>query len=74
MRSTVNLKGDLEKYILEESKKSGMTVPNVLVSLAVAGMEYKQALKSFSTLASALDGVKDKNGVILKDEKGKFKV
>ncbi|WP_334088358.1 hypothetical protein [Helicobacter typhlonius] len=54
MRSTVNIRGDLEKYVRQESLRSGMTIPNVIVNLAVSGMEYKEALKSFSVLASAL--------------------
>lgn len=53
MRSTVNIRGDLEKYVRQESLRSGMTIPNVIVNLAVSGMEYKEALKSFSVLASA---------------------
>ncbi len=57
MRSTVNIRGDLEKYVLQESSRSGMTVPNVIINLAVSGMEYKEALKSFSVLASALQNL-----------------
>lgn len=57
MRSTVNIRGDLEKYVRQESLRSGMTVPNVIVNLAVSGMEYKEALKSFSVLASALQNI-----------------
>ena len=47
MRSTVNIRGDLEKYVRQESLRSGMTIPNVIVNLAVSGMEYKEALKEF---------------------------
>ncbi|MFG6326035.1 MAG: hypothetical protein K1W00_04235 [Lachnospiraceae bacterium] len=57
MRSTVNIRGDLEKYVRQESLRSGMTIPNVIVNLAVSGMEYKEALKSFSVLASALQNI-----------------
>lgn len=57
MRSTVNIRGDLEKYVRQESLRSGMTIPNVIVNLSVSGMEYKEALKSFSVLASALQNI-----------------
>nr|CRY95793.1 hypothetical protein [uncultured prokaryote] len=57
MRSTVNIRGDLEKYVRQESLRSGMTIPNVIVNLAVSGMEYKEALKSFSVLATALQNI-----------------
>jgi len=42
MRSTVNIRGDLDKYVRQESLRSGMTIPNVIVNLAVSGMEYKE--------------------------------
>jgi hypothetical protein len=62
MRSTVNIRGDLEKYIQREVERTGMTVPNIIVNLAVAGMEYKEGLKSFSVLAAALENMGDSKG------------
>lgn len=57
MRSTVSIRGDLEKYVQKESERTGMTVPNVILNLAVTGMEYKEGLKSFSVLAAAIDNM-----------------
>lgn len=62
MRSTVNIRGDLEKYVLRQSEISGMTVPNIIVNLAFSGMEYKEGLKSFSVLAAALENLSDSEG------------
>lgn len=62
MRSTVNIRGDLEEYIQRETVRTGMTIPNIIVSLAVAGMEYKEGLKSFSVLAAALENMNNNKG------------
>ena len=57
MRSTVNIRGDLEKYVQQQSERTGMTIPNIILNLAVAGMEYKEAIKSFSVLAATLENI-----------------
>ena len=62
MRSTVSIRGDLEKYVQRESERTGMTIPNVILNLAVTGMEYKEGLKSFSVLAAALENMGDSKG------------
>lgn len=71
MRSTVNIRGDLEKYIQREAERTGMTVPNIIVNLAVAGMEYRDGLRSFSVLAAALENMGDSKGE-LESEKEKI--
>lgn len=56
MRATVTVKGSLEKYVQEQVEETGLSAPMIIVQLAMAGMEYKQGLKSFATLAAALEG------------------
>ena len=53
MRITVTARGDLEKYIQREMDKTGLSAGMVCLNLALAGMEYKEGLKSFSVLAEA---------------------
>lgn len=60
MRATVTVKGNLEKYVQEQMKETGLSGPMIIVQLAMAGMEYKQGLKTFATLASALEGKEQK--------------
>ena len=56
MRATVTVKGSLEKYVQEQVEETGLSAPMIIVQLAMAGMEYKQGLKSFATLAASLEG------------------
>ncbi len=57
MRITVTARGDLEKYIHREMDKTGLSAGMVCLNLALAGMEYKEGLKSFSVLAEALKNI-----------------
>jgi len=61
MRATVTVKGSLEKYVQEQVEETGLSAPMIIVQLAMAGMEYKQGLKSFATLAAALEGQEQKS-------------
>jgi hypothetical protein len=54
MRITVTAKGDLEEYIKQEMERNGLSAGLVCLNLALAGKEYKESLKSFSVLATAL--------------------
>lgn len=56
MRVTITAKGELEAYIKQEMEKTGLSAGMVGLILAQAGLEYKQGLKSFATLAAALEG------------------
>lgn len=62
MRITVTARGDLEKYIQREMDKNGLSAGMVCLNLALAGMEYKEGLKSFSVLAAALENMSDSKG------------
>lgn len=62
MRITVTARGDLEKYIQREMEKNGLSAGMVCLNLALAGMEYKEGLKSFSVLAAALENMGDSKG------------
>lgn len=55
MKVTSTIKGDLEKYVIEESNRTGMSNAMVMVQLALQGMEYKQGLKSLVVLSAALE-------------------
>lgn len=56
MRATVTVKGNLEKYVQEQMQETGLSGAMVIHQLAQAGMDYKQGLKTFATLAAALEG------------------
>lgn len=60
MRVTVTARGDLEKFVQREIERTGMSAAMVVLNLAVAGMEYKEGLKSFSVLAAALENMESK--------------
>lgn len=55
IKVTSTLKGDLEKYVIEESARTGLSNAGVMVQLALQGMEYKQGLKSLVVLSAALE-------------------
>lgn len=66
MRVTVTVRGDLEKYVLAESDKTGLSSAMVLMNLALSGLEYKESLNSFIKIASVLDNQNDSNLVLQK--------
>lgn len=55
IKVTSTVKGDLEKFVLEESNRTGLSNAAVMVQLALQGMEYKQGLKSLVVLSAALE-------------------
>lgn len=69
MRITVTARGDLEKYIQREMEKNGLSAGMVCLNLALAGMEYKEGLKSFSVLAAALENMGDSKGELESEKK-----
>lgn len=71
MRITITARGDVEKYVQREIERTGMSASMIALNLTVAGMEYKEGLKSFSVLAAALENMGDSKGDSESDNKKK---
>lgn len=54
MRITCTVRGDLEAYVQEQMKKTGLSAAMVMLQLAISGMDYKNALMSMTTISAAL--------------------
>lgn len=63
VKVTSTLRGDIEKFVTEESERTGFSTAVVMVQLAIQGMEYKQGLKSLVTLTAALESESKLKGV-----------
>lgn len=63
VKVTSTLRGDIEKYVMEESERTGFSTAVVMVQLAIQGMEYKQGLRSLVTLTAALENDNKLKGV-----------
>lgn len=67
MRVTVTVKGDMEDYILEEEKRTGLSQAMLVYNLASQGLEYKKAINSLSVMALSLKEERKKKMLEEKD-------
>lgn len=50
----VTVKGELLEYVTEQSIKTGLSKPSVLVMLAMRGMEQQKAVGTLKSLSDAI--------------------
>ena len=54
LRVTLAIRGDMEEYVREEMKKSGLSASMCCLNLAISGKEYRESLRGITFLADVL--------------------